>query len=114
MMAYARFRRRSNPNRESSAFVRSFARGDLLDHLDNAAPKLGIGDAGERAGQREAFGGRQKIRNIGRRGAFAEFFGIRRAARASLEQKLYRDPKYLGDLLNAAFSHPACDLLVIS
>ena len=33
-----------------SAFVRSFARGDLFDQIDNAASKLGIGDARERAG----------------------------------------------------------------
>src|SRR5467141_3165899 len=30
------------------ALVRPFARGDLLDHLDNAAPELGIGNARER------------------------------------------------------------------
>ena len=31
-----------------SALVGSFARGDLFDHLDNATPELGIGDARER------------------------------------------------------------------
>src|SRR6187397_2688450 len=30
------------------ALVRPFARGDLLDHLDDAAPELGIGNARER------------------------------------------------------------------
>ena len=33
-----------------SALVGVFARGDLLDQLDDAAPKLGIGDPRERAG----------------------------------------------------------------
>mgnify|MGYP003693793065 CR=1 FL=1 len=46
--------------------------GDLLDQFDDTAAKLGIGDAGERARQRQAFGGREKIGNIGRRRAFAE------------------------------------------
>jgi hypothetical protein len=38
-------------NHESHlALIGSFAHGDLLDHLDNAAPKLGVRDARERAG----------------------------------------------------------------
>jgi hypothetical protein len=38
-------------NHESRlALIGSFADGDLLDHLDNAAPELGIRDARERAG----------------------------------------------------------------
>src|SRR6266404_5891503 len=44
----ARFRARRNPLSVSSALVRSFARGDLFDHLDNASPELGVGDARER------------------------------------------------------------------
>jgi hypothetical protein len=31
-----------------SALVGSFTGGDLFDHLDNAAPELGVGDARER------------------------------------------------------------------
>jgi len=31
-----------------SALVGPFTRGDLFDHLDDAAPELGIGDARER------------------------------------------------------------------
>src|SRR6266481_2791655 len=45
----ARFRARRKPLSVSSALVRSFARGDLFDHLDNASPELGVGDARERA-----------------------------------------------------------------
>jgi hypothetical protein len=32
------------------ALIGSFAGGDLLDQLDNAAPELGVGDVRERAG----------------------------------------------------------------
>jgi len=50
----------------TSALVRSLAHGDLFDHLDNAAPKLGIADARERPGQRQALRGREKIGNVSR------------------------------------------------
>src|SRR4051812_11803660 len=46
------------PKQSGSALVGSFARGDLFDHLDNAAPELGVGDARERAGQGQSLGGR--------------------------------------------------------
>jgi hypothetical protein len=39
----------TSPRINKLALVRSFARGDLFDHLDNASPQLGVGDAGERA-----------------------------------------------------------------
>src|SRR5204862_4996603 len=81
-----------------SALVGSFARGDLLDQFDNTAAKLGVGDARECARQRQAFGGSEKIRHIGRRGAFAEAVGIHGAARPTIEQKRYRHLQYLGDL----------------
>src|SRR5260221_14638211 len=55
---------------ESSALVRSFARGDLFDQFDDAAPELGVGDARECAGQRQALRGRQEIGNVGRRRTF--------------------------------------------
>ena len=42
--------RLSSQNDGISAPVRTFARGDLLDHVDNAAPKLGVGNAGEGTG----------------------------------------------------------------
>src|SRR6266404_7158392 len=37
-----------------SALVGSFAGSDLFDQFDNTAAKLGVGDAGERARQRQA------------------------------------------------------------
>ena len=48
-----------------SAFIGLFACGDLLNHVDDAAAKLGIGDAGESASQCEAFGGREEVGDIG-------------------------------------------------
>ena len=86
----------------SSALVGRFARGDLFDQLDNAAPELGVGDARERTGQGEAFGGCEKIGNVSRRGSFAAAVGTCGAAGSSLEQKRYRDLEYFGYLLNAA------------
>src|SRR5450755_3739928 len=88
------------------ALVGTFAHGDLLDQFDDAAPELGVGDACERAGQRQALGGRQKIGNVSRRGAFGEAFGTGGAAGPSLEQKRNRDLKDLGDLLDTAGADP--------
>src|SRR5882724_10276122 len=70
-----------------SALVGTFARGDLLDQFDDTAAQLGIGDARKRARQRQALGSREKIRNVSRRGAFAETVGAGAAARAAVEQK---------------------------
>src|SRR6266850_4724415 len=69
----------------TSALVRSLAHGDLFDHLDNAAPKLGIADARERTGQRQALRGGEKIGNVSRWRTFAEASCARSAARSSLE-----------------------------
>jgi hypothetical protein len=73
-----------------SALVGAFARGDLLDQFDDATAHFGVGDARERACQRQAFGSREKVGYVGRRAAFAEAFRIDRAARAAVEQKRYR------------------------
>src|SRR4051794_39906061 len=73
-----------------SALVGAFARGDLLDEFDDATAHFGIGDAGERARQRQAFGGGEKIGHVGRRTAFAEAFGIHHPAWPAVEQKRYR------------------------
>src|SRR5450759_5436114 len=108
----ARFRLKRNPPDESSTLVGTFARGDLFDQFDDAAPELGVGDARERTGQRQALGGRQKIGNVGRRSSFGEAPGVRGAAGASLEQKRYRHLKYFGDLLDAACTDPVGALLV--
>src|ERR1700704_2877949 len=88
------------------ALVRAFSRGDLFDHIDNAASKLGVGDARERTGQRQTLGGCKKIGNISRRSPLAEASGARGAARSSLEQERYRHLKYFGDLLKATCSDP--------
>src|SRR5665213_716718 len=68
-----------------SALVGAFARGDLLDQVDDAAPELGVGDAREGAGQRQTLGGREEIGNVGRRGAFGETLGAGGAGRSPLE-----------------------------
>ena len=60
------------PKRSQLSDCRCFARCDLLDQIDDAAPKLGVGDARECAGQRQTFRGREEIGNVGRRRAFAE------------------------------------------
>src|SRR6476660_1646028 len=101
------------PKRSGSALVRSFARGDLFDHFDNAAPELGIGNARERARERQTLGSREEIRNVGRRGALAVAIGLcGGAARPSLEQERYRHLEYFGDLLNAAGSDSVGAFLV--
>src|ERR1700760_2806656 len=46
-----------------SSPVGALARGDLLDHVDNAAAELGVGNAGESADQRQAFRCRKEIGN---------------------------------------------------
>src|SRR5579872_6327921 len=84
------FRMKRNPPDRSLTLVGAFARGDLFDQFDDAAPNLGIGDARERAGQRQALGGCQEIGDVGRRSSFDEALGVGRAARASLEQKRHR------------------------
>src|SRR6266403_733526 len=95
----ARFHPRRNRSDGNSALVGPFARGDLFHQFDNAAPELGVLDARERAGQRQTFGSREEIRNVGRRRPFAEAVGAGGAAGTSLEQKRHRDLKYFGDLL---------------
>src|SRR5262245_37445148 len=73
------------------SFLRGLARGDLLDQIDDTAPELRIGDAGEGARQRQSFRRREEIRNVGRRGLFTEAVGIRRACRTSIEKEGHRD-----------------------
>ena len=46
-------RERSETDGLFSALVGTFVRGNLFDQLHNAAPKLGVGDARECAGQRQ-------------------------------------------------------------
>jgi hypothetical protein len=74
----------------SSALVGGFARGDLVDQLDDAAPQPGIGNARERSRQRQTLGTCQEIGNVGRRGPSGEAVGAGDAARSSLEQKRNR------------------------
>src|ERR1700733_16266836 len=50
----------------ASALVRMFLGRDLLDKIDDAAPKFGVADAGKGAGQRQAFGRCEEIGHIGR------------------------------------------------
>src|SRR5580765_1890796 len=87
---------------KESALVRAFAGGDLLHQFDDTAVKLGIGDPGECTRQRQAFGGREKIGNIGRRRALAEALYAGRATWAAIEQEGYRYLQYFGDLLQTA------------
>src|ERR1700742_2034061 len=75
---------------EISGFGRGFVRGDLLDQGDDAAPQLGIGDTSEGARQRQPFGGREEIRDIGWRGPFAEPVAAGCAGRPALEQEGHR------------------------
>src|ERR1700744_2654368 len=72
--------------RMSGLAFSGLARGDLLDQIDDAAPKLGIGDACESARQRQPFGGCEEIRDVGGRGPLAEP-DARVAGRAALEQE---------------------------
>src|ERR1700741_2142626 len=49
------------PNSRIPAPVRALPRGALLDHIDNAAPKLGDGNAGEGTGQGQPLRSREEI-----------------------------------------------------
>ena len=51
LLISGRIRRRQQAG---SALLCRLAVGDLLDEIDDAAPKLGIGDAGEGAGEGQA------------------------------------------------------------
>src|SRR5665213_938077 len=95
-----------------SSPVGAFARSDLLDHVDNTATQLGVGDAGEGAGQSEPFRCREEIGNVGWRGAFAETVPARGAARSALEQERDRHLQYFRDLLDAACANPVGAFLV--
>src|SRR6202050_5337601 len=97
----------------ASALVRNFLGSDLLDKIDDAAPKLGVADARKGAGQRQAFGRREEIGHIGWRSALGAAVGFRDAARAAFEQKRYRHLEYFGDLLNAACADAIGPLLVL-
>src|ERR1700743_1234454 len=99
-------KRLSSQNDRISAPVRALARGDLLDHIDNAAPKLGVGNAGDGTGQGQPLRRREEIGNIGGRSAVAESACARDAARSSLEQERDRHLQYFGDLLNTAGADP--------
>src|SRR5437667_6294301 len=73
-MSCACVRGRVNPD-DSGGFRRfrrvfsGFALGDLLDQVDDAAPEFGVGNAREGACQRKSLGSREKIGDIGGRGA---------------------------------------------
>ena len=78
-----------------------FRTGDLLDEVDDAPPQLGVGDAHECLGQRQAIGGSKKVGHISRRGRFAQ--SVCRAAPPArgraLEKERHRDLKDMGNLL---------------
>src|SRR3954452_19415992 len=61
-------------DRRADLFL-AFAR-DLLDEVDDAAPKLCLFDPHEGFGQRKPFGGGEEVRDIGRRGRL--FHSLRR------------------------------------
>ena len=61
--------------------------GDLLDQIDDAAAQLGVLDAHERLGQREAVGGREEIRHVGGRGRFGQAVAPAGRRRARLRRK---------------------------
>src|SRR6266545_7728847 len=84
----------SNRCGRKSARVGAVARRDLLDQLDDGPPHFGIGDARERARQRETLRCREEIGHIGRGSAFAEARAIHRAARPAIEQKRHRYLQY--------------------
>src|SRR5436305_4810698 len=96
----------------ASHFGGQLARGDMLDQIDNAAAEFCIGDARKGASQRQSFRGREKVRDVCRRRAFAKPIDARDAARTALEQKRDRDLEDLGDLLDAAGADPVGAFLV--
>src|SRR5947209_8446479 len=86
----------------ASALLRRFARGDLLDHVDDAAAKLGVGEARERARQRQSFRGGEEIGDVSRRVLFEVSIRGGPGAGRALEQERYRDLQDVADLLQPA------------
>src|SRR5690242_1822100 len=90
------------PPMAGSALLRRLAVGDLLDEIDDAAPKLGIGDAREGAGEGEALGRREEVRDVGGRSALGETVGTGHAGRAALKKEGHRDLEDFRNLLDPA------------
>src|SRR5689334_6236654 len=80
------------------AVFRGFPVCDLLDEVDDAAPKFRVGNARERARERKSLGGREKIGDIGWRGALGRAVAADGTARAAIEQKRYRHLQHFRNL----------------
>src|SRR5262245_66674156 len=75
---------------------------DFLDEIDDAPPKLGFLDSHEGLGQREPFGGGEKIRHIGRRGRLLRSVARSMQVGRALEEERYRDLQDVRNLLQPA------------
>src|SRR4029079_3684989 len=93
----------------------ALAAGNLLDQVDDAPPELGIVDAHERLGERQAVGGREKIGHIGGRGRLAEAFRSRHTgnARRPVKEERHRHLKDVRNLLQPARADAICALFVL-
>ena len=99
---------RANPRCQPLSFA-----CDLLDQIDDPAAQLGVLDAHEGLGQREAIGGRQEVGDIGRRGRFGKsVVGLPRRVRRAVEEERHRHLQDVRDLLQAARADPVRALLV--
>src|SRR5712671_3480608 len=87
--------------------------GDLLDQIDDSAAQLGVLDAHEGLGQRQAVGGRQEVGDIGRRGRLGKsVVRLARGVRRAVEEERHRYLQDVCDLLKAARADPVRTLLV--
>src|SRR5215813_3300452 len=76
--------------------------GNLLNEIDDAAPKLGFVDPDESLCQQEPFGAGKEIRHIGRRGCVFHSVGRTVQVGRALVEERYWHLKDMGDLLQPA------------
>jgi hypothetical protein len=86
--------------------------GNLLNEIDDAAPKLGLVDPHESLCQQEPFGGGEEIRHVGRRGCFLHSVSRTVQVGRALEEERYWNLQNVGDLLQPARSDAVSALLV--
>jgi hypothetical protein len=86
--------------------------GNLLNEIDDAAPKLGFVDSHESPCQQEPFGGGEEIRHVGRRGCFLHSVSRTVQVGRALEEERYWNLQNVGDLLQPTRSDAVSTLLV--
>src|SRR5580692_9247932 len=109
-----RGRNRGRADKNTAICSPLFADSDLFDEVDNPPSQLGVADAHEGFGERQAIRGGEKIRNVSRRGRLAQSVRPRRAGNAwrAFEEERHRHLQDQRDLLQAAGADAVRSLLV--